>query len=162
MDRRALLRYAGIGAAVVVLVSAAIAAFMSLRGTPFQVPTASASSQPCSPQPCADIQGFTLWVGDVKVDSGVVTMTLTFRNSSDSTHVDPSEIDLLDSAGHSSNAVHDAPSCTAWPRTEFNNGAQFGPVPECFRPSSTSPPLRLHWAPDFGFLCCETDITLVA
>ena len=103
-----------------------------------------------------------MWVGDVKIDSGLVSMTLTFRNSSNSTHADPSEIQLLDSAGHSTSAIHDAPSCTAWPRTEFNNGTQFGPVPECFRPSSTSPPLRLHWAPDFGLFCCETDITLVA
>lgn len=161
MDRRALLRYAGIGVAVVVLVTAAVAAFVSMQ-TPFQLPTASPSSQPCSPQPCADIRGFILWVGGVKVDSGLVTMTLTFRNSSNSTHVDPSDIQLLDSAGHSSNAIHDAPSCAAWPRTDFNNGAQFGPVPECFRPSSTSPPLKLHWTPDFGFFCCETDITLVA
>ncbi len=161
MNRRALLRYVGIGAAAAVVVAVGVAAFISLQ-TPFQLPTASPSSQPCSPQPCADIRGFILWVGDVKVDSGLVSMTLTFRNSSNSTHVDPSEIQLLDSSGHSSSAIHDVASCTAWPRTEFNNGAQFGPVPECFRPSSASPPLKLHWAPDFGFFCCETDITLVA
>ena len=161
MNRRALLRYAGIGAAVVIVAAVGVAAFISLQ-TPFQLPTASPSSQPCSPQPCADIRGFILWVGDVKVDSGVVSMTLTFRNSSNSTHADPSEVQLVDSAGNPSGAIHDAPSCTAWPRTEFNNGAQFGPVPECFRPSSTSPPMRLHWAPDFGLFCCETDITLVA
>jgi len=161
VNRRALLRYAGIGAAVVIVAAVGVAAFISLQ-TPFQLPTASPSSQPCSPQPCADIRGFILWVGDVKVDSGVVSMTLTFRNSSNSTHADPSEVQLVDSAGNPSEAIHDAPSCTAWPRTEFNNGAQFGPVPECFRPSSTSPPMRLHWAPDFGLFCCETDITLVA
>ena len=89
-------------------------------------------------------------------------MSLTFQNSSNSTHADPSEIQLIDAAGHSNNRVTDAPGCTAWPRTEFNNGAKFGPVPECFRPSSTGPPLKLHWEPDFGFLCCETDIALTS
>jgi hypothetical protein len=161
VNRRALLRYAGIGAAVVVVVGVAVAAFISLQ-TPFQLPTVSPSSQPCSPQPCADIRGFILWVGDVKVDSGVVSMTLTFQNASSSTHADPTEIQLLDSAGKPNDAVHDIAGCTAWPRTDFDNGAKFGPVPECFRPASTSPPLRLHWEPDFGFFCCDTDIALTS
>ena len=159
MNRRALVRYGGIAAAAVVVAGVAAAAFISMQ-TPFQLPTASPSSQPCSPQPCADIRGFILWVGDVKVDSRLVSMTLKFQNSSDSTHADPTDIQLIDSAGHSSSAVHDAPACSAWPRTEFNNGATFGPVPECFRPASTAPPLKLHWTPDFGFFCCETDVAL--
>jgi len=33
-------------------------------------------------------------------------------------------------------------------------------VAECFRPASTSPPLGLHWTPDFGPFCCETFIGL--
>jgi len=142
-----------------VVIAVAVAAFISMQG-PLQLPTASPSPSPCSPQPCADIRGFILWVTDVKTDSGVVSMTLIFRNSSNSTHADPSELQLLDSSGRPSNAVHDAPGCTAWPRTEFNNGAQLGPVPECFRPASTNPPLKLHWEPDFGVFCCQTDIPL--
>ncbi len=43
---------------------------------------------------------------------------------------------------------------------EFNSGASFGPVPACFRPSSTSPPLGLRWTPDFGAFCCEIVIPL--
>ena len=160
MSRRALIRLAAIGGGVAVIIAVAVAAFISLQ-TPFQLPTASPSSQPCSPQPCADIRGFSLWVSDVKIDSGLVSMSLKFQNSSNSTHADPSDIQLLDASGHSTNAVHDAPGCAAWQRTDFNNGAQFGPVPECFRPSSTAAPLKLHWSPDFGFFCCETDITVV-
>ncbi|HET9410626.1 MAG TPA: hypothetical protein VFO75_01970, partial [Candidatus Dormibacteraeota bacterium] len=95
-----------------------------------------------------------------KVDSGLVSMELTFRNSSPATHADPADLELIDSLGHNDSPVYDAPGCTHWPRTDFSNGAQFGPVPECFRPSSTNPPLRVHWTPDMGLFCCETDITL--
>jgi len=34
-------------------------------------------------------------------------------------------------------------------------------VPECFRPSTTDAPLKLHWTPDMGLFCCETDIVLI-
>ena len=159
MRRDALIRYAAIGAGVAVVLVVAVAAFISMQ-RPLNLPTTSQPSANCTPQPCANVRGFILWVANVKVDAGVVTMTLTFRNSSNATHADPTEIQLIDSAGRPINRVTDATGCTAWPRTEFNNGAQFGPVPECFRPSRTAPPMKLHWEPDFGFLCCETDIPL--
>ena len=154
-----MIRYAAIGAGVVVVVTVALAAFVSMQ-KPFQLPTSSQPSATCSPEPCADVRGFILWLGNVKTDSGLVTMTLTFRNSSNSTHADPGEIQLIDAAGRSSDRVTDAAGCTEWPRTEFDNGATFGPVPECFRPASAAPPLKLHWTPDFGLFCCETDIAL--
>jgi len=159
MDRRALIRFGAIGAGAVLVVAVAVAAFISLQ-QPFGLPNSSQPSASCSPRPCANVRSFQLWISDLKVDSGLVSMQLTFQNSSNSTHVDPGEIQLIDSAGHSSNRVTDAAGCTAWPRTDFNNGAKFGPVPECFRPATTAPPLKLHWAPDFGFFCCETDIAL--
>lgn len=159
MKRDRLIRYAAIGAGAVVILAVAVAAFVSMQ-KPFQLPTSSETSAPCSPKPCADVRGFVLWVGSLKTDSGLITMTLTFRNSSNSTHADPSEIQLIDGDGRPNDRVTDAPGCTAWPRTEFNNGATFGPVAECFRPPSTAPPLTLHWSPDFGFFCCETDVAL--
>ena len=159
MRREALIRYGAIGAGAAVVLAVAVAAFISLQ-QPFQLPTSSQPSATCSPKPCANVRGFILWVSDVKVDSGLVSMNLTFQNSSASTHADPSEIQLIDSTGSPNERVTDTAACTAWPRTEFNNGNQFGPVPECFRPSSTGPPMKLHWAPDFGFFCCETDIAL--
>jgi hypothetical protein len=159
VNRSKLIRYAAIGAGVLVVVAVGVAAFLSMQ-QPFQLPNSSVPTTSCTPQPCADVRGFTLWVADVKVDAGLVSMTLTFRNSSNSTHADPSEIQLIAGDGAPINRVTDPPGCTAWPRTEFNNGATFGPVPECFRPATTTPPLRLHWLPDFGFFCCETDIPL--
>ena len=161
MSRGPLVRIAAIGAGVVFVLAVAVAAFYSLQlhelpGDAIGRP----DGPPCSPKPCVDVRNFKLWVTDLKIDSGLVSMELTFVNSSNSTHADPKEIQLIDAAGHPNNRVTDAPGCTAWPRTDFNNGAQFGPVPECFRPASTAPPLKLHWEPDFGFFCCETDLQL--
>jgi hypothetical protein len=163
LDRETLLRYGALGAGALVVIAVGVAAFNSLQ-SPYQPPiaTSTQTSAPCSPQPCANIRGYQLWVTDLSTDSGLVTMMLTFRNSSSATHADPSDLQLIDSAGHPNQPIHDAPGCTAWPRTDFNHGAQFGPVPECFRPASTGPPLKLHWDPDFGFFCCETEITLAA
>lgn len=145
--------------AIVIVLAAAVAAFASMK-VPFSLPTATASSAPCTPQPCADVRGFTLWVVNVTSGSGVVIVTLRFENSSKSTHVDPADIQLIDSSGHPNQRATDVPGCILWPRTEFNNGAMFGPVRDCFRPANTNPPLRLHWEPDFGPFCCETDIPL--
>jgi hypothetical protein len=163
VNRDALIRFGAIGAGVAVVIAVAVAAFISLQQPPFQAPTSTPNATPCSPQPCADVRGFRLWVTDLKIDpSGLVSMQLTFRNSSNATHADPTEIQLIDSGGHPYNRVTDAPGCTAWSRTEFNNGTQFGPVAECFQPSTTAPPLKLHWEPDFGFFCCETNIQLTS
>lgn len=159
MTRRRVLTYLAIGAGIVVVLGVAVAAFASLK-VPFTAPNAEVSSEPCSPQPCADVQGYTLWVGDLKVEDGLVTMQLTFRNSSSSTHADPADISLVDSQKAGNSAIYDAPGCTHWARTDFNHGASFGPVPECFRPSSTAPPLLLHWTPDMGPFCCDIEIPL--
>jgi hypothetical protein len=160
VSRRRLLQYAGIGAGVVVVLAVAAVAFVSLK-VPFDTtPSGGPSTGPCQPQPCANVRGFILWVTDLKTNGRLVTMQLRFQNSSNSTHVDPADISLTDSQNARNAPVYDAPGCTPWPRTEFDNGATFGPVPECFRPSSTAPPLRLRWTPDFGPFCCETEISL--
>jgi hypothetical protein len=160
VSRRRLLQYAGIGAGVVVVLGVAAAAFVSLK-VPFDTtPSGGSSTEACQPQPCANVRGFILWVTDLKTDGRLVTMQLRFQNSSSSTHADPADISLTDSQNAGNTPVYDAPGCTHWPRTEFNNSATFGPVPECFRPFSTAPPLRLRWTPDFGPFCCETEISL--
>jgi hypothetical protein len=160
VTRNRILQYVAIGGGLAIVLGIAVAAFVSLR-VPFDTaPTAGPSTGPCEPQPCANVRGYILWVSDLKSDGGLVTMQLRFQNSSSSTHADPSDISLLDNQKAGSAPVYDAPGCTHWPRTEFNNGASFGPVPECFRPASTSPPLGLRWTPDFGPFCCETVIGL--
>jgi len=155
-----ILRYAAIGGGLAVVLGIAVAAFLSLK-VPFDsAPSAGPSTGPCEPQPCANVRGFILWVTDLKTEGGLVSMQLRFQNSSSSTHVDPADLSLSDSQNAGNAPVYDAPGCTHWPRTEFNNGASFGPVPECFRLAITVRPVGLRWTPDFGPFCCEIVIPL--
>jgi hypothetical protein len=153
--------YGAIGAAVLVVGTVAVLAYQSLQ-VPFAAPAVSSplAARDCTPAPCANLQGYTLWITNLDSQTNVVTMQVKFRNSSDSTHASPQDLELIDSQQHSSQPVFDAPGCTQWSRHEFNNGATFGPMKVCFRVSSTAPPLILRWSPDFGFVCCQTDIKL--
>jgi hypothetical protein len=126
-------------------------------GTGASTPSPAAS---CSPAPCADLQGYQVWITVLPPQDGTVELVVNFQNSSDSTHADPSDFSLVDSSGRSVKPVYDTSDCPHWPRTEFNHGARRGPFRLCFKPSSIGAPLKVHWAPDFGFFCCDTDIVL--
>lgn len=144
----------------IALVAIAYLAFRSLTGQPVGLGASSTKTLPCSPQPCLDIQNYTLWVSNVSEDGPLVKMQVTFRNASDSTHAAPEDLRLVDAQGDSSPSVQDDPGCTNWSGTEFNNGQRFGPIILCFRPTSTNPPLKLRWSPDMGLLSCEADIRI--
>lgn len=159
LNRKRLLQYGAVGAGAVIVLAVAIAAFTSLK-VPFQVPTAQPSTGPCQPEPCANVRGYFLWVSDLKVDNGLVTMQLKFRNSSSSTHAAHEDFTLIDSQKGEHSPVFSDPDCKEWPRAEFDDGASFGPVPMCFQASNTSPPLGLRWTPDFGPFCCEVFVGL--
>lgn len=119
-----------------------------------------AKSLACSPQPCLDVQDYTMWVSNVTVDAQMVRMMVTFRNSSPATHASPEDLQLVDANKQSAPAIQDAPGCTHWSRTEFNKGAKLGPLTICFRPASTASPLTLHWTPDLGMICCEAELKI--
>jgi hypothetical protein len=155
------LKFGALGAALLVVAVVAVAAFMSLQ-TPFQSPT-SRSPVPavaCSPAPCANVQGYTLWVTNVSINGNVVSMQVMFLNASDSTHASPEDLQLVDSRHQASGLITDSAGCVTWARHEFNHGAKFGPLNVCFRVSAPAPPLVLRWSPDFGLFCCRTDIKL--
>ena len=156
-----LVKYGALGAGLLVALVVAVAAFMSLQ-TPFQSPTSSSPvpAVACSPAPCANVQGYTLWVTNLNVNGNVVSMQVMFLNASDSTHASPEDLQVIDSNRQASGLITDSPGCMTWNRHEFNKGAKFGPVPVCFRVSAPAPPLVLRWAPDFGLFCCRTDIKL--
>src|ERR1700694_727701 len=101
-----------------------------------------------------------MWVSNVTVAEGLVRMNVTFRNSSPSTHADPSDLQLVDASNKPSRAIQYASGCSHWSRTECNNGDTLGPLTVCFRPPSTASPLTLRWAPDMGFICCEADLKI--
>ena len=159
--RRRLLVYGAVAAALLVVLAVAVTAFLAMQ-IPFQGPTAGGATPAvnCSPAPCANVQGYTLWVSNLKVDGDLVSMQITYKNSSGATHASPEDLQLIDSKQHTSPLVTDAPGCQTWNRHEFNNGALFGPLSVCFRVSSAAPPLVLRWSPDLGLVCCRTDIKL--
>ena len=156
-----LLTYGAIGAGLAIVATVAVAAFGSLQVPFVSAPvTSPVPALGCTPAPCADLQGYTLWVTDLNSQDNVVTMRITFRNSSDSTHAAAADLELIDSQRHTSSPIFAVPGCTLWSRHEFSHGATFGPLTVCFRATTTAPPLVLRWSPDFGFVCCQTDIKL--
>ena len=157
-------RLARLGAVTVgllIVAGVAVAAFMSMQ-TSFQSPAAGSPvpALACTPAPCANLRGYTLWVSNLSVTGDVVSLQVVFKNSSDSTHASPEDLQLIDSKGHTSGLIVDSPGCTTWDRHEFNNGAMFGPVTVCFRVTSSAAPGVLRWSPDFGLFCCQTNIKL--
>ena len=145
---------------IIVLVAIGYLAFRSMQGQPIVPGQASTNTLACSPEPCLNIRNYNLWVSNVSVDGDLIKLQVTFRNASDSTHAAPEDLRLVDAHGDSSPSVQDDPGCTNWSRTEVNHGQRFGPITVCFRPTSTNPPLKLRWSPDFGLLCCEADIRI--
>ncbi len=147
-----------IGIAAIVVVSLGAVAFSALGSQSAGPIGGLASSAPCAPQPCLNLQNYTLWISKVSEADGVIRMQTTFRNASGATHADPADLKLLDAQRHSFNAIQDPPGCTHWSRTEFVNGARYGPVTICYRPDSLAAPLTLEWNPDMGAFCCTADL----
>ena len=161
VTRRRLFGYGAAAAALLLVLLIAIAAFLAMQVT-FRNPTPSGAvpAANCSPAPCADVQDYTLWVTNLKVDGNLVSMQVTFKNSSSATHASPEDLRLIDSKLHSSGLINDAPGCQTWTRHEFSNGESFGPTNVCFRVTTADPPLVLRWSADLGLFCCQSDIKL--
>ncbi|MGH7760753.1 MAG: hypothetical protein ACREOY_04970 [Candidatus Dormibacteraceae bacterium] len=152
-----------VGAAALGLLVAAVVGVTAYQSLHAPLPASNNTSlapENCSPGPCADVQGFTLWLSDINVNGDLVSMQVAFQNSSPATHASPEDLQLIDASRHSSGLVTDAPGCNTWTRHEFANGATFGPISVCFRVSSATRPFVLKWTPDLGLFCCEKDINL--
>lgn len=156
-------RLVTVGAAALGLLVAAVVGVTAYQSLHAPLPASSNTSltpETCSPGPCADVQGFTLWLSDITVNGDLVSMQVKFENSSVSTHASPEDLQLIDASRHASGIVTDAPGCNTWTRYEFNNGATFGPINICFRVSSATRPFIMKWSPDLGLFCCEKDINI--
>ena len=143
------------------LVAALIAggAYMALKA-PLAATPSNLAPENCSPGPCANLNGFVIWISNVKVTNDVVHMTVKFQNSSAATHVAPEDLTLIDAARRQSIPITDSPGCKSFARHDFAGGAYFGPVDICFRVSNANPPFILHWTPDLGAFCCQRDIPI--
>ena len=160
MIRRFLLVGAVVGGLIVAVVIGT-AAYQALRA-PVHVTEGGGNLTPenCSPGPCVELKGFTLWISDIKFESDLVRMTVKFRNSSSATHASPEDLQLIDASRHASIPVTDVAGCKTWTRHEFRNGATFGPIDVCFHVTNTTRPYVLHWNPDIGPFCCEASLKI--
>ena|SRR5215469_1255116 len=159
MVRRALTLVA-VFAGLLVAALVAGGAYMALKAPLSTPPNTNLTPENCTPGPCANVEGYTIWISNVRVANDIVRMTVKFQNSSPSTHAAPEDLSLIDTGRRSSTPITDATGCQTFSRHEFNDGAYFGPVDLCFRVSNSSPPFILHWTPDLGAFCCEKDITI--
>ena len=102
--------YGAVAAGLLVALVVAIAAFLAMQVTS-QNPTPSKAlpALNCSPAPCANIQDYTLWVSNLKVEGSLVSMRITLKNSSSATHASPEDIQLIDSKLHTSELVAETP-----------------------------------------------------
>ena len=138
----------------------ALLAYESLQAPPPSSASASPTPANCSPSPCANVQGYRLWVSNAQLDGDLVTMQVKFQNASSSTHASPEDLQLIDSTHHSSGLVVSGTQCSTWTRHEFSGGAFFGPISVCFQVADATPPFTLRWSPDLGFFCCVRDISV--
>ncbi len=157
---RRLLTFVAALAGLVVAALVAGGAYMALK-TPLSTQTNSnLAPDSCTPGPCANLNGFTIWVSKVTVTNDVVHMTVRFQNSSGATHASPEDLTLIDAGRHQSIPITDSPGCKTFDRHTFSGGAYFGPLDLCFRVSNSTPPFTLQWTPDEGAFCCQENITL--
>lgn len=159
MARRLLTTF-GVFAGLILAALVAGLAYMALKAPLSTQPNSSLSPENCAPGPCATLNGYTIWVSNVRVQNDIVRLTVKFQNSSAATHASPEDLTLIDAGRRSSIPITDATGCKSFTRHEFDHGAVFGPIDLCFRVSNSNPPWILHWTPDLGAFCCQRDITL--
>jgi len=158
---RTWLQRGAIAAGLLVAGVVAVFAYISMN-VPVQqsLGIASPSTTACTPEPCEDVQGFTLWVSQVSVSGNLVHMTVNFKNSSKATHASPDDLTLIDHSNHTARITTSGSDCNTWSRHVFANGETFGPIDICFQVSDTTAPFTLRWTPDLGFFCCDSRLPI--
>lgn len=136
---------AGVLAALLVLMGAAVFAIHSQITPPAQNQATS-----CSPQPCVDAGGYRMDVVNVQREEGIVRLEVTFHVSGlNNMHAEPVDFSL-EKAGRTYHPDYAADGCSAWPRTQIPEGTSLGPKAVCFKPAGTDGKLTLNWDPDMG------------
>jgi hypothetical protein len=151
----------GVFAGLIVAALVAGGAYMALKAPLSTQPNSNLAPETCTPGPCSSVNGYTIWISNVRVQNDIVRMTVRFENSSAATHASPEDLTLIDASRRSSIPLTDTPAgCKSFTRHEFNGSPIFGPVDICFRVTNPNPPFILQWTPDLGAFCCERDITI--
>jgi hypothetical protein len=156
-------RFLLVGAIVVGLIVAAFVGVSAYQALHSPLPASSNSDlapENCSPGPCVDMQGLTLWISDIKVEGDLVSMQVKFHNSIGTRHASPGDLQLIDASRHQSVPLTNSPGCETWMGHDLGKGASFGPVSICYRVFTVTRPFILHWTPDLGPFCCETNIRI--
>jgi hypothetical protein len=147
-------------AATLVLTGAVLVA-LQVAASRQNAAVATSPSAGCSPQPCADAEGYVMYVHTVDVSPPIVHMEVSFRvTGRDSMHAEPADFILVDADQHRSRPIFDAAGCSGWPRTDIPDGTSFGPETVCFRPASTRSPLTLSWEPDLGLVVASFPVRI--
>jgi len=102
MATRRLLTAAGVVAGLLVAALIAGGAYMALKAPLSTNPNSNLQPDNCSPGPCANLNGYVIWISNVRVQNDIVRMTVKFQNSSGATHAAPEDLQLIDQGRRSS------------------------------------------------------------
>jgi hypothetical protein len=124
--------------------------------------TGKQTSGACSPQPCANANGWNVYVSDVnknaqsatapEAGNTYVTLNVRFKNdTADEQHANPTEFVLRDSTGvkHSETWLGGAAGCDSWEPVNLTKGATFGPRCIAFQAKVGDNALVLTWTSVF-------------
>src|SRR2546429_7509577 len=159
MPRR-ILTAIGIAVGLVVAALVAGAAYSALKAPLATTPNSNLNPDNCAPGPCVNLNGYTLWISNVRVQNDLVHMTVKFQNSSVATHASPEDLQLIDAGRRTSIPITGVTGCSTFARHEFSGGEIFGPLNVCLPGRHAPPPLIPHRAPHPGTVCCGQDITI--
>ena len=132
MGRRLLV---SLGVVVALIAAAVIAggAYTALKNPLQTKPNSNLTPENCSPGPCTNLQGYTIWISKIYIDKDIVHLTVKFQNSSTSTHAAPEDLVLIDSERRQS-----APGVKVTLRN-FGRDRRY-PIVNRFRDPGTPPP----------------------
>ena len=124
------------------------------------------TTETCAPRPCAAPSGFEIYITDIAVAGGSVTMAVRFTNHTQGggfaavsyRHTSPADFSLRSSEGKVSAPAFSA-NCPNWPEVTVERGATSDAYRLCFAANATSG-LVLIWDPDLGIVPHRTEITL--
>src|SRR2546421_7134404 len=154
---RRVLTALGIAAGLMLAALVAGAAYTALKAPLATTPNSNLNPDNCSPGPCVNLSGYTLWISNVRVQNDIVRMTVKFQNSSVATYASPDDLQLIDAGRRTSIPITGVTGCNTFARHEFSGGEIFGPLNVGFRGSNAPPPLLLPRTPDLGPFFCGAD-----